>query len=65
MPLCLFQNAPLFQLRYGETVAIPFVDITGGGLDGKWLLLTNRDNGNKTVHKVISFEEPSPIQCTI
>ena len=59
IPLCLFQNAPLFQLRYGEAVALPFVDVTSGGLHSKWLLLTDHDDGNKTVHKAISFEEPS------
>ena len=59
VPLCFFQNAPLFQLHYGETAPLPFVKMTSGGLNDKWLLLTDHDDGSKTVYKAKSFMKPS------
>ena len=55
-PLCLFQNAPLFQLHYGETITLPFVLMR---LHDIWLLLTDHDDGNKAVYKAKVFYRPS------
>ena len=51
VPLNLFQNAPVFQLRYGETVTLPYVRATNVGVDDQVLLLTDHDDGSKSVHK--------------
>ena len=47
VPLNLFQNAPAFQLQYGELFTVPVVRV------GTWLLLTDHgDVGNsRVVHK--------------
>ena len=59
VPLSLFQNAPVFQLRYGETVTLPYVRAANVGIDGKWLLLTDHDDGSKSVHKATLYLRPS------
>ena len=51
VPLNLFQNAPVFQLQYGERLTLPLarVDIVG---TSKWLLLTDHDiNDSRVVLK--------------
>jgi len=50
-PLNLFQNVPVFQLQYGQPVTLPFVQAGNVGVTDKWLLLTDHDDGNKTVNK--------------
>ena len=59
VPLSLFQNAPVFQLRYGETVTLPYVRATSVGVDDQVLLLTDHDDGTKSVHKVTLYLRPS------
>ena len=59
VPLSLFQNAPVFQLRYGETVTLPYVRAANVGIDDKWLLLTDHDDGSKSVHKATLYLRPS------
>ena len=44
VPLNLFQNAPVFQLRYGEAATYPFVQPSS---IGEWLLLTDHDDGSR------------------
>ena len=50
VPLNLFQNAPDFQLQYGETATSPFAKGHNTGI-GIWLLLTDRSNGGEMIHK--------------
>ena len=59
VPLSLFQNAPVFQLRYGETVTLPYVWATNVGVSDKGLLLTDHDDGSKLVHKARLYRKPS------
>ena len=59
VPLSLFQNAPVFQLRYGETVTLPYVRATNVGVDDQVLLLTDHDDGSKSVHKATLYLRPS------
>ena len=59
VPLSLFQNAPVFQLRYGETVTLPFVRAPSIGVDDEVLLLTDHDDGSKLVHKARLYPRPS------
>ena len=61
VPLSLFQNAPVFQLRYGETVTLPYVRATNVtvGVDDQVLLLTDHDDGSKAVHKARLYPRPS------
>jgi len=54
-PLNLFQNAPVFQLRYGQQVALPFLQASNIGVTDKWLLLTDHDDGSKMVYKAKCF----------
>ena len=49
-PLNLFQNTPVFQLRYGETVTLPFVQASNLGIDECFLLTDHSDSG-KMIHK--------------
>jgi len=51
VPLNMFQNAPLFQLRYGQQVTLPFVQASNIGVTDNWLLLTDHDYGVKMVSK--------------
>ena len=78
-PLNLFQNVPMFQLQYGETVALPFVNPNSDEpifrpgyavpcawhVFDTWLLLTDHDDGNKTVHKAKYFSELSHTMYSI
>ena len=50
-PLNLFESVPVFQLRYGETATLPFVQPSNLGyqVTDRWLLLT--DNDGKKIHK--------------
>ena len=59
VPLSLFQNAPVFQLRYGEMVTLPYVRATSVGVDDQVLLLTDHDDGSKSVHKATLYLRPS------
>ena len=59
VPLNLFQNAPVFQLRYGGTVTLPYVQATNVGVGDKGLLLTDHDDGSKSVHKATLYTRPS------
>jgi len=59
VPLNLFQNAPVFQLQYGEPVTFPFVHASNVGVTDKWLLLTDHDDGSKVVHKAKLCMNPS------
>ena len=59
VPLSLFHNAPVFQLRYGEMVTLPYVRATNVGVDDKGLLLTNHNDGSKLVHKATLYVRPS------
>ena len=43
-PLNLFHNAPVFQLQFGKTATLPFVQ--PGSID-EWLLLTDHDDGSR------------------
>ena len=43
IPLNLFHNAPVFQLQFGKTATLPFVQPSN--ID-EWLLLTDHDNGS-------------------
>ena len=43
-PLNLFQNAPVFQLKFGETATFPFMQPSN--ID-EWLLLTDHDDGSR------------------
>jgi len=51
VPLNLFQNAPVFQLQYGQLVTLPFVHASNVGVTDKCLLLTDHDDGSKMVRK--------------
>ena len=42
-PLNLFHNAPVFQLQFGETATLPFLQYSN--ID-EWLLLTDHDDGS-------------------
>ena len=57
-PLNLFQNAPVFQLRYGETVSLPFVQASNLGTDECFLLTDHSDSG-KMIHKGRIYSRPS------
>ena len=51
-PLNLFNNAPEFQLQYGEGATLPFVQLSNVEINEKWLLmLTDHDDGSKIVWK--------------
>ena len=52
VPLNLFQNAPAFQLRYGEQLTLPVVHVGPVGTN-KWLQLTDHGDGDdsRVVHK--------------
>ena len=65
IPLNLFQNAPVFQLRYGETVTLPYVRATNVGVDDKVLLLTDHDDGSMSVHKARLYTKPSHTMSSI
>ena len=43
-PLNLFQNAPVFQLQFGKTATLPFVQPSS--ID-EWLLLSDHDDGSR------------------
>ena len=58
-PLNLFQNAPVFQLRYGATASPPYVQAASVGITDKGLLLTDHDGGNEVVHKARYYMNPS------
>lgn len=49
VPLNLFQNAPVFQLQYGELSALPFVI----AMTNDWFMLTDHGdiNDSRIVHK--------------
>ena len=51
-PLNLFNNAPEFQLQYGEAATLPFVQLSNVEINEKWLLmLTDHDDGSIIVRK--------------
>ena len=56
VPLNLFQNAPDFQLQYGETATPSFVQPHDMGIPG-WLLLTDCCHGDKMVYKAKFYQE--------
>ena len=58
VPLNLFQNAPDFQLQYGETATPPFVKGDNMGIT-EWFLLTDGNNGGKVIHKAVCFRDIS------
>ena len=60
-PLNLFENVPVFQLRYGETATPPFVKASNFGVTDKWLLLTDKDGDGK---KARLYLKPPPAICT-
>ena len=49
-PLNLFQNTPVFQLRYGETVTLPFV-LTNNLVIYHCFVLTDHNDSGKMIHK--------------
>ena len=57
-PLNLFQNAPVFQIRYGEMVTFPFVHASNLGID-KYFLLTDHNDSGKMIHKAKIYSERS------
>ena len=57
-PLNLFQNAPVFQLQYGETVTLPFVQAVNLGID-ECFLLTDLSDGGKMIHKAKVYSQTS------
>ena len=56
VPLYLFQNAPVHQFQYGEAVTCPFVHASIVGI-GKWLILTQHNDGNKTLYKAKMYPQ--------
>ena len=60
VPLNLFQNAPDFQLQYGETATPPFVKGHNMGIP-QCLLLTDCNKGGKMIHKAKVCYEVSPL----
>ena len=58
VPLNLFQNAPDFQLQYGEMATPPFVQAHNMGITG-WFLLTDDNNGSKMIHKAVYLQNVS------
>jgi len=65
-PLNLFQNAPVFQLQYGQPVSLPFVQANNIGLTDKWLLLTDHNDGSRTVYKgKLCITLSHAMNCTI
>jgi len=65
-PLNLFQNAPVFQLQYGQPITLPFVQASNIGVTDKWLLLTDHDDGSKTVYKgKLCITLPHDMYCII
>ena len=58
VPLNLFQNAPDFQLQYGETATLPFVKGDNMGITQR-LLLTDHNNGGKMIHKAVCYRRVS------
>ena len=58
VPLDLFQNAPDFQLQYGEMATPPFVKGDNMGIT-EWFLLTDGNNGGKVIHKAVCFRDIS------
>lgn len=59
IPLNLFHNVPVFQLEYGETATLPFVQASSVGITDKWLLLTEHDDGRMMVRKAKMYPEAS------
>ena len=60
-PLSLFENAPVFQLRYGETATPPYVRCSDLGVS--WLLLTDDVDG-KMIHKArLYLNGPPAMLC--
>ena len=59
VPLDLFQNAPVFQLRYGTTATLPYVQAANVGITDNGLLLTDHDDGDKVAHKARYYMIPS------
>ena len=57
-PLSLFENVPVFQLRYGETATRPFVQPSD--LEVTWFLLTNNDVDGKMIHKAKVYWNAPP-----
>ena len=57
-PLNLFQNVPVFQLQYGETVTLPFVQASNFGNDECFLLTDHSDSGKMT-HKAKLYSQAS------
>ena len=64
-PLNLFQNAPVFQLRYGATASLPYVQAASLGISDKGLLLTDHDGGDEVVHKARYYMNPSHAMCSM
>ena len=56
-PLNLFQNAPVFQLQYGKSVALPFVRAPSVEITDQWLLITAHDDDRKMVHKAKIYSQ--------
>jgi len=65
VPLNLFQNAPVFQLQYGQPVTLPFVHVNNIGVNDEWLLLTDHDDGSKVVRKAKVSIYPSDVMYRI
>ena len=57
-PLSLFENVPVFQLRYGETATCPFVQPSNLGVT--WFLLTDNDVDGKMIHKARVYWNAPP-----
>ena len=57
-PLNLFQNAPVFQLRYGEIATFPFVQARNLGIDECFLLTDHSDSG-KMIRKAKIYSQGS------
>ena len=64
-PLNLFQNAPVFQLRYAATASLPYVQAASLGISDKGLLLTDHDGGDEVVHKARYYMNPSHAMCSM
>ena len=60
-PLSLVQNASAFQLQYGEMAYPPFVHASNVAV-GKWVVLSDHDDGSKMVCKAQLFPE-SRVKC--